>query len=405
MMDLLLHAAAMPPLLKSPCQDSLLSHPIAPAAAAHNNRRLKPRQQQQQQQQQHCAVPLAFAAHQSVDKPWSSCRVSSDAFAHQSVDKPWSSSRLSSDGPRGALSDAGKRISALQSFRIKEQPLHLWRHVCTASGQGSAGKAAPDEEDPKSVPEQTPPSERTADSQFRNGGSPVEMDWRAFRAQLVQSEKPGNKSIGAEGSMMPAAKRWAHPILAPEAGCVLIATEKLDGQQNFERTVILLLSPGSNNPREGPYGLILNRPLLQRIKDIKPKDRAWVKHFGNCQAHLGGPMDTEVFLLLHGTSGIKGYQEVIPGVYCGTSEGLEPVAEFAKRGNRSLPQGFRFFFGYSGWGTDQLKKEIAAGLWCVAACSSDLITSTSTSGLWEGVLQLMGGKYLELSKRPRRKQY
>jgi hypothetical protein len=127
MVDLLLHAAAMPPLLKSPCQDSLLSHPIAPAAAAaHNNRRLKRRQQQQQQQQQHCAVPLAFAAHQSVDKPWSSCRVSSDAFAHQSVDKPWSSSRLSSDGPRGALSDAGKRISALQSFRIKEQPLHLW---------------------------------------------------------------------------------------------------------------------------------------------------------------------------------------------------------------------------------------------------------------------------------------
>jgi hypothetical protein len=129
MMDLLLHAAAMPPLLKSPCQDSLLSHPIAPAAApaAHNNRRLKRRQQQQQQQQQqNCAVPLAFAAHQSVDKPWSSCRVSSDAFAHQSVDKPWSSSRLSSDGPRGALSDAGKRISALQSFRIKEQPLHLW---------------------------------------------------------------------------------------------------------------------------------------------------------------------------------------------------------------------------------------------------------------------------------------
>ncbi|CAK9279028.1 unnamed protein product [Sphagnum jensenii] len=254
---------------------------------------------------------------------------------------------------------------------------------------------------PKSFPRNSDSSTPAADSTSH----PVEMDWRAFRAQLVQSEKPGNKSIGAEGSMKPAAKRWAHPILAPEAGCVLIATEKLDGQQNFERTVILLLSPGSNNPREGPYGLILNRPLLQRIKDIKPKDRAWVKHFGNCQAHLGGPMDTEVFLLLHGTSGIQGYQEVIPGVYCGTSEGLEPVAEFAKRGNRSLPQGFRFFFGYSGWGTDQLKKEIAAGLWCVAACSSDLITSTSTSGLWEGVLQLMGGKYLELSKRPRRKQY
>ncbi len=113
------------------------------------------------------------------------------------------------------------------------------------------------------------------------GDTPVELDWRAFRAQLVQSEKPGSKGIGTKSS----AAHWAHPILAPEAGCVLIATEKLDGQQNFERTVVLLLSPGSSNPREGPYGLILNRPLSRRIKEIKLNDWALVKHFGNCQVY------------------------------------------------------------------------------------------------------------------------
>ncbi|KAH8956921.1 hypothetical protein BDL97_07G067100 [Sphagnum fallax] len=362
------HAAVIP-LLKSPCEDSLLLyHP--PAAAVHN-RSFK-------------NLPDSFVACLSVDKSWSGCRVSSDG-------------RLRG----GCHSDAWNRLSALLPTRRVGQPLQPWRHVCTASGHGSTGKAAPDEEDPKAVPDQLSASEGAEDVQLQIGDAPVELDWRAFRAQLVQSEKPGSKSIGTKSS----AAHWAHPILAPEAGCVLIATEKLDGQQNFERTVVLLLSPGSSNPREGPYGLILNRPLSRRIKEIKLNDWALVKHFGNCQAYLGGPMDTEVFLLLHGTSGIQGFQEVIPGVYYGTSDGLEPVAEFAKGGNHSLPQGFRFVFGYSGWGSDQLKKEIAAGLWCVAACSSDLIASASTAGLWEEVLQLMGGKYLELSKRPRRKHY
>lgn len=118
---------------------------------------------------------------------------------------------------------------------------------------------------------------------LQGSGGLGELDWRAFRARLVQSEQAGVGTTNLEGSPPPAEKRWAHPILEPEAGCVLIATEKLDGQQNFERTVILLLSPGSStNPREGPYGLILNRPISRRVKDIKPKDRSLVKHFGNC---------------------------------------------------------------------------------------------------------------------------
>lgn len=112
-----------------------------------------------------------------------------------------------------------------------------------------------------------------------------------------------------------------------------------------------------------------------------------------------------MFLLLHGTSGLQSFQEVIPGVYYGAADGLESAGQFAKERSQSFFQGFRFFFGYSGWGYDQLKQEIKAGLWCVAACSPDLITSASASGLWEEVLQLMGGKYAELSKRPRRKHF
>jgi putative transcriptional regulator len=106
-----------------------------------------------------------------------------------------------------------------------------------------------------------------------------------------------------------------------------------------------------------------------------------------------------MFLLLHGTPGVKGYREVIPGVYYGAATGLEEMT----KGNRLLD--YRLFFGYSGWGVEQLKKEIDAGLWYVAASSTDLITGHSAAGLWEEILGLMGGKYSELGKRPRRRPF
>ncbi len=87
------HAAVIP-LLKSPCEDSLLLyHP--PAAAVHN-RSFK-------------NLPDSFVACLSVDKSWSGCRVSSDG-------------RLRG----GCHSDAWNRLSALLPTRRVGQPLQPW---------------------------------------------------------------------------------------------------------------------------------------------------------------------------------------------------------------------------------------------------------------------------------------
>ncbi|KAL3695954.1 hypothetical protein R1sor_010030 [Riccia sorocarpa] len=303
---------------------------------------------------------------------------------------------------------------ALEEFRApvigKRKQRGGYRHVCGATGKDDKGKRESDDDRGEGASDAFSKKESNP-----SGASPPqpdsEKDWRAFRARLVVSEQQQQASNRTETEQTegnggghdelvgPLPTRWAHPILAPETGCVLIATDKIDGQQSFERSVILLLSPGSTNPREGPYGLILNRPLSIRIKDLKPKDRTLVKFFGNCQVHHGGPLDEDMFLLLHGTEGVKGYREVIPGVYYGAASGMEEII----KGRR--PIDYRFFFGYSGWSVDQLKREIDQGLWCVAACSTDLITAHSAAGLWEEILMLMGGKYAELSKRPRRKHF
>jgi hypothetical protein len=86
------HAAVIP-LLKSPCEDSLLLY--HPAAAVHN-RSFK-------------NLPDSFVACQSVDKSWSGCRVSSDG-------------RLRG----GCHSDACNRLSALLPTRRVGQPLQPW---------------------------------------------------------------------------------------------------------------------------------------------------------------------------------------------------------------------------------------------------------------------------------------
>eukprot|EP01018_Ginkgo_biloba_P035294 Gb_19522 [translate_table: standard] len=262
----------------------------------------------------------------------------------------------------------------------------------------------------QSVPEDNPEEKSESGSSGSTDAGQnfhlTDVDWRAFRARLVAAEQmqksdhvdPG---IGPEPSVLLGPK-WAHPIHAPESGCILVATEKLDGTRSFERTVVLLLRAGSNDPREGPFGVILNRPLQRCIKDMKPTNPDLATTFADCPLHFGGPLEASMFLLTSAKNVVPDFEEVIPGLCYGARNSLHRAADLVRNGVLH-PQNFRFFLGYSGWELDQLKEEIALDYWYVAACSPNLITaaSASSSGLWEEILQLMGGQYAELSRKPK----
>lgn len=199
--------------------------------------------------------------------------------------------------------------------------------------------------------------------------------------------------------------KWAHPISAPENGCLLVATEKLDGVRTFERTVVLLLRSGTRNPQEGPFGVVINRPLHKKMKHMNPTNIELGTTFADCSLHFGGPLDASMFLLRAGdTTGLPGFEEVIPGVYFGSRNSLDEASALIKKG-KLRPQDFRFFMGYAGWQLDQLREEIESDYWCVAACSANLISwlsqNSSSDNLWEEILQLMGGPYSELSRKPK----
>ncbi|XP_076933884.1 uncharacterized protein LOC143599947 [Bidens hawaiensis] len=194
--------------------------------------------------------------------------------------------------------------------------------------------------------------------------------------------------------------KWAHPLTTPETGCILVATEKLDGVQTFERSVIFLLGSGTRQPHEGPFGVIINRPLYKKIKNTKPTNLHLSTTFSECQLHFGGPLEASIFLLkTNGKKNIYNFEEVVPALSFGSRNNLDEASALVKTGVLK-PQDFRFFVGYAGWQLDQLKEEIEAGFWHVAACSSNLVFgrthSLSSEGLWEEILELM-----ELSHKPK----
>ncbi|XP_074290232.1 uncharacterized protein LOC141616963 [Silene latifolia] len=225
----------------------------------------------------------------------------------------------------------------------------------------------------------------------------VSADWRSFRAKLVAAEKLSmpNGSISSAPLPTNVGDKWAHPIHEPERGCLLIATEKLDGVHIFERTVILIMATGPL----GPTGLILNQPSLMSIKETNSTVLDQSGTFLNRPLYFGGPLEEGLFLVSSPSEGDDGvgrsgvFDEVMKGLYYGTRESVGCAAEMVKRGMIGMND-IRFFDGYCGWEKEQLQDEIKAGYWNLAACSHSVIglETVNSGGMWEEVLGLIGPK-------------
>lgn len=235
----------------------------------------------------------------------------------------------------------------------------------------------------------------------------VILDWREFRATMFAREQAEIVDAGSDSHEPQTDKalglKWAHPISLPETGSILVATEKLDGVRTFERTVVLLIRSGTRHPQEGPFGIVINRPLHKKMRHMKPNNVELATMFANCSLHFGGPLDANMFLLKTAEkSKLPGFEEVIPGLCFGARNSLHEAMRLVKKGVLE-PQDFRFFVGYAGWQLDQLREEIKSNYWYVAACSANLVfgsSADSSEGLWEEILQLMGDEYSDLSRKP-----
>ncbi|KZV43390.1 hypothetical protein F511_21982 [Dorcoceras hygrometricum] len=234
-------------------------------------------------------------------------------------------------------------------------------------------------------------------TQAEEKGALLKSDWRAFRARLIAGERtqtapkspcPLADVFAPMGEPDPVEEKWAHPISEPEKGCLLIATEKLDSNHIYKRTVILVLSAGPT----GLTGLILNRPSFMSVKEMKSWALNMSSPVSDGPLHFGGPLFEGLFLVngKQKQSGVGVLDEVMKGLYYGTSESIDRAIE--TRRDMGEAGDFSFFDGYCGWESEELREEIRDGHWAVAACSPSIIglRGAGNVGLWEEVNELMG---------------
>lgn len=216
-------------------------------------------------------------------------------------------------------------------------------------------------------------------------------DWRKFRAQLIASERKHKLE-----------SRWAHEVSTVEKGCILVASPSYfnDEQEYFAQTVVFVLE----HCEHGSVGVILNRPLAHRFEEVQlasgTSDVTWTLRnaFRESALYLGGPVGMDKLLVLHDCDDVEGADQIVPGIYSG---GLESILQQAKHGKVDTKR-FRFFCGYSGWNYEQLEEEVRQGVWIVAASSNDVMTDHCIQlprPLWRQVLDLMGGKFADISSR------
>lgn len=174
--------------------------------------------------------------------------------------------------------------------------------------------------------------------------------------------------------------------LAP--GTLLVAEPALL-DPNFRRTVILLCDHND----EGSFGLILNRPTELHLADVLAEP-VGLDHL----LYLGGPVQTDTLHYLHHYADeVEEAIAVLDGV--GWGGPFEEIIEQVRLGQLDA-EGFRFFVGYSGWGTGQLATEVDEGGWIVLPGSAAQVFGGDPAMLWRDVMRGLGGEYTLLSNYP-----
>lgn len=168
----------------------------------------------------------------------------------------------------------------------------------------------------------------------------------------------------------------------PSRGKLLISEPALRDFY-FGRSVVLLVE---HNGKEGSIGLILNKPIHLKLKDV-------VKEFptNNFPLFLGGPVHPERLFYLH-TLGdrIPGSIEIMKGLYWGGE--IRKLMELIDL-NLVSPAEVRFFIGYSGWEPGQLDREMLEKSWIITQCGLEMAMEQKPEKLWSNMLKELGNDY------------
>lgn len=173
----------------------------------------------------------------------------------------------------------------------------------------------------------------------------------------------------------------------PKAGKLLIS-EPYMGDENFERTVILLCEHND----KGSFGLVLNQKTQLTLSDVIDNN------YSEQPIFTGGPVQQNTLHFLHRLGkDVINTSKVADNIYWGGDfEQIKSMLNY-KSGETSA---VKLFVGYSGWEAGQLQLELARNSWYITNADASLIFDTPPKDVWRSVLRQMGGNYKVISNYP-----
>ena len=160
-------------------------------------------------------------------------------------------------------------------------------------------------------------------------------------------------------------------------GIFLIAKREMQDPR-FQQTVVLITQP----PQGGPFGVIINRPLEQRLAEVFP-DQASMQGRKDV-LYFGGPVARDGLMFLVRSAKPPAHAvHVLKDVYfTGDVKWIEKLL------SRPDPtQGLRVFAGYSGWAPAQLQNEIQRGDWHVLPADAATIFEKDPTRIWPELIK------------------
>ncbi|MDX9750935.1 MAG: YqgE/AlgH family protein [Flavobacteriales bacterium] len=157
----------------------------------------------------------------------------------------------------------------------------------------------------------------------------------------------------------------------------------------FRRTVVLLCEHND----QGSFGFVLNRPMDIVVNDLVEGIPPMTD-----PVSIGGPVQSDDLFYLH-TLGphLQGSVPVVDGVHMG---GDYDQLRAMLRADPRLLRHVRFFVGYSGWGAQQLDRELEERSWWVSRADRRRIMRTGLPDLWGETLRSMGRAYALVANLP-----
>ena len=165
-----------------------------------------------------------------------------------------------------------------------------------------------------------------------------------------------------------------------EIGNILIAEPFLQGKY-FSRSVIFMVE----HNEKGAVGFVLNKPMAYTTSDLVTELAG--QEF---PVYIGGPVEPNQLYYLHRHPELDNTLQITDGIYWGGD--FEKLTEMLKKG-KILPGEIRFFAGYSGWGVQQLEREMEENTWMIGDISQKRFYEIPNDNIWEISMSELGGRY------------